>query len=226
MVASPQALADAVRAKRNAVDNDLELLRVKLRRADPRRLDVVRVARTAAPIAAGVGAIWWWARRRRPVRSLGRLFEHELRELYASEQRLLPALEEMARRASDPELSQAFEQHFYETEGQVERLDRIFRSVGAKPGHGRADAVNAVVRDAQRLLKRRGDPHVRDAWLIASAQRIEHIEIANYGTARSFAETLGYTYASQLLQQSLEEERSADEKLTRLAERFVNRKST
>ena len=225
MDARPEALAEEVRARRVAIDNDLELLRVRMQKADPRRLATAHWARTAAPIVAAVGAAWWWARRRRSVNSLEELLLKELADLYASEQQLIPALERMSAKATNPELKQAFDQHRRETVGHVERLERVFRSIGVRPRRGAYDAVAGVVAETERLLKRKVDPDVRDAWLIASAQRVEHIEIANYGTARTFAETLAYTYPAQLLQQTLEEERSADEKLTNLAERFVNLQS-
>lgn len=225
MDARPEALAEEVRAKRIAVDNDLELLRVRVRKADPRRIDTSRLAKTVGPAAAAVGAAWWFARRRRSVTSLQQLLEQELRDLYAIEQQLVPALERLSAKATNPELKQAFDQHRVETVGHVERLERVFRSIGTKPRRGHYDAVAGVMAEAERLLKGKVDPDVRDAWLIASAQRIEHIEIANYGTARTFAETLAYTPAAQLLQQTLDEERTADEKLTHLAERFVNLRS-
>ena len=228
MDARPDVLAETVRAKRVAIDNDLELLRVRLQKADPRRRDIARAIRTAQPVIAllaASGALLWWARRRRSYRTLGQLLVKELRDLFATEQMLLPALARMQVKATNPELKHAFDQHRVETEAQVERLVRVFRSVGARPGRGATDAVTGVVEEAERLLKRQVDPDVRDAWLIASAQRIEHIEIANYGTARTFAATLGYTHAAELLQQSLDEERITDEKLTNLAERFVNPQS-
>lgn len=228
MDARPDVLAETVRAKRVAIDNDLELLRVRLRKADPRRLDIARAIRTAQPVMAllaASGAVLWWARRRRSYRTLEQLLVKELRDLFATEQMLLPALARMQVKATNPELKHAFDQHRIETEAQVERLVRVFRSVGARPGRGATDAVTGVVEEAERLLTRQVDPDVRDAWLIASAQRIEHIEIANYGTARTFAATLGYTHAAELLQQTLDEERITDEKLTNLAERFVNPQS-
>lgn len=224
MDARPEVLADEVRAKRVAIDNDLELLRLRLKKADPRRVGASALAKTVAPVLA-VGLAWWWARRRRAVESLDQLLEHELRDLYATERALVPALERMAERATNPDLRRALEQHKFETRGQVDRLERVFRSINATPKAGRADAVSGVLDESEGLLKRRVDPDVRDAWLIASAQRIEHIEIAHYGTARTFAATLGYTQAAQMLQETLEEERSADEKLTRLAEQFVNPQS-
>lgn len=225
---SPDALADTVRAKRVAIDNDLELLRVRLQQADPRRIDVagmVWTARHAIAVAAAGGALLWWTRRRRSYRTLEQLLAKGLRDLYATEQMLVPVLARMERQASNPELKHAFEQHRLETEAQVERLTRVFRSVGARPKRGATSAVKGAVAEAERLLKRKVDPDVQDAWLIASAQRIEHIEIANYGTARTFAATLGHTYAADLLQQTLEEERATDEKLSDLAERFVNPQS-
>jgi ferritin-like metal-binding protein YciE len=225
MDASPETLAEEVRAKRVAIDNDLELLRVKVRKADPRRLASAQWLKTAAPIVGGLGAVWWWARRRRSVSSLEQLLLKELADLYASEQQLVPALQRMSTQATNPELKAAFDQHRAETIRHVERLERVFRSIGVRPKRGAHDAVAGVLAQTERLLRRKVDPDVRDASLIASAQRVEHIEIANYGTARTFADTLAYTPAAQLLQQTLEEEKSTDEKLTQLAERFVNLQS-
>jgi ferritin-like metal-binding protein YciE len=225
MDASPDVLAETVRAKRVAIDNDLELLRVRLNKVDPRRIDARRWARTALPIAAGTAALWLWRSRRRRVASLEQLLVHGLTDLYQAEHQLLPALDWMRGQASNEELEKAFDHHRYETEGHIERLERVFRSVSAKPRRGSSAAIAAIVSDGERLLSRKVDRDVRDAWLIATAQRIEHLEIANYGTVRTYAETLGYTYAAQLLQHTLEEERDADEKLTHLAERFVNPQS-
>jgi ferritin-like metal-binding protein YciE len=225
MDASPHVLAETVRAKRVAIDNDLELLRVRLQNADPRRIDVGRWAKRVLPAAGGTAALWLWARRRRRVDSLERLLVHGLTELYRAEHQMVPALDRMRAQASNEELEKTFDHHRIETEGHVERLERVFRSVGARPKRGSSAAVAAIVADGQRLLSRKVDRDVRDAWLIATAQRVEHLEIASYGTARTYAEMLGYTFAAQLLQQTLEEERAADEKLTRLAERFVNPQS-
>jgi ferritin-like metal-binding protein YciE len=226
MDTSPEVLAESVRAKRVAIDNDLELLRVRLERADPRRrVDARRLARKALPLAAGTAALWLWMRRRRRVDSLEQLLVHGLAELNQTEHQLLPALERMRTQAFNEELEQAFAHHCAETEGHIERLERVFRSVGARPKRGSSAALAAIVADGERLLARRFDRDVRDAWLIATAQRIEHLEIAGYGTARAHAELLGFTHAAQLLQQTLEEELATDAKLTRLAERFVNPRS-
>ena len=225
MDASPDLLAEHVRARRVAIDNDLELLRVRLKKADPRRVDTGKWAKKAAPVAAGVAALWLWRSRSARVTSLEQLLVHGLTDLFHAEQQQLAALDWMRGRASNEELEKAFDHHRYETQGHIERLERVFRSVGAKPRRGTSAAVAAIVSEAETLLSRRVDRDVRDAWLIATAQRIEHLEIANYGTVRTYAETLGYTYAAQLLQQTLEEERDTDVKLTHLAERFVNPQS-
>ena len=230
MDANPDVIAETVRAKRTAVDNDLELLSVRLAQADPRRrIDRLQVQKTAKRVAPGVmpavaavAGLWMWRKRRRRVDSLDKLLVHALTELYEAEHDLVPVLDKMRMQASDEELQRAFAQHRIETEGQIERLRRVFRSIGARPLRGSSGAVAAVVGDAKRLLARNVDSDVRDAWLIATAQRVEHLEIANYGTARTYAEMLGFVQAAQLLQQTLEEERATDEKLTRLAERFVN----
>ena len=225
MDTSTDVLAEEVRAKRTAIDNDLELLRVKVNQADPRRnINPQRLAQAAAPVAAGA-ALWMWTRRRRSVASLEQLLIHTMGELYKTELTLVPALERMRAAATNPDLASAFEQHQRETEVQLDRLERAFNSIGAKPKRGTSESVAAIVAEGERLLKRKVDPDVRDAWLIATAQRAEHLEIAGYGTARTFAQTLGHTYAAGLLNETLEEERATDEKLTRLAERFVNLQS-
>ncbi len=221
MDARPQALAETVRARRVAVDNDLERLRLQLRKADPRQIDLSRWARTAAPVVAGLAAVWFW-RHRRSVHSLDQLLEHELRDLYVAEEQLVPAFKRMSGQSGNPDLQVLLEQHWVNAKNHVARLERVFRSVGSRIARGGDDAISRVLHEGQRLLKRRVDADVRDAWLIATAQRVAHMQIASYGTARTFAETLGYTHAAQLLQQTLDEQKHADEQLTRLAERFVN----
>lgn len=223
MDASPDVLADQIRAKRAAIDNDLELLRVRLKKADPRQIDAERWARVAVPVAAGLALVWLIARRRRPIRSLEHLLAAGLTELYEAEQALLPALERMRAGATNPDLQQAFQRHLRETEGQVDRLRRVFRSMQMKPRFtGTAAGVPRIVAEGEKTVQGIRSADLVDAALVATAQRIEHVEIAMYGTLRTYAETLGYTYAAQLLQQTLEEERAADEALTRLAERFIN----
>lgn len=233
MDASPDVLAETVRAKRNAIDNDLELLRVRVEQADPRRqIDPKRIAERAREVApkalpavAGLAGLWLWRRNHRQVDSLSKLLVHGLADLYDAEQQLGPVLNRMVRMAANEELVRAFELHRFETQTHVERLERVFRSLGVRPYRRSSTALPAIVADGERLLSRKVDRHVRDAWLIATAQRVEHLEIANYGTVRTYAEQLGCLQAAQLLQQTLEEERATDDKLTRLAERFVNPQS-
>jgi ferritin-like metal-binding protein YciE len=224
MDASPDVLAETVRAKRVAIDNDLELLRVRLQQADPRRNgNAWQLTKKALPVAACAAALWLWTTRRRNVRSLDQLLVHELTDLYHAERQTLPALDRMCAQASNDDLREALTLHRAETESHVERLVRVFRSIGARPARGsRSSAISGIVADGERLLGRKVDPQVRDAWLIATAQRIEHVEIAAYGTARTRAQKLGYTFAAELLQEALAEEKTADEKLTRIAERLVN----
>ena len=226
MDTSPDVLAEQVRLKRSAIDNDLELLRVKLQRKRPTRDDAIRWAQWAAPVIAGTAGVWWWMKRRHAVDSLDELLAHALSDLYQAEHEIVPVLEQLADRASDPELKNAFVAHAHDTAVHIDRLRRVFRSIGTKPKRRRhADGVAGLMDESERLLNRNIDPGVRDAWLIASAQRIEHVEISGYGTARTYAEMLGFQRAAELLQETLEEEREADEKLTRIARRFVNPQS-
>ncbi|HKH75283.1 MAG TPA: ferritin-like domain-containing protein [Vicinamibacterales bacterium] len=226
MDANPDVLADTIRAKRAAIDQDLKQLRGKLASVDPRRrIDARQLAKRALPVVAGTAALWLWRTRRRRVRSLGQLLNHGLLDLYRTETQLVPVLDRMSKQAWNDDLAHAFTQHRVETEGHIDRLHRIFRAIGTKPARGSSAAVEALVAEGQRLMARHMDRDVRDAWLIATAQRVEHLEIANYGTVRTYAELLGFTYAAQLLQQTLDEERAADARLTQLAERFVNPQS-
>ena len=226
MDSSPDVLADEVRMKRHAVDNDLELLRVRLQKSRPTSQDAIRWAQRVLPVLAGTAGVWWWSRRRRAVDTLDALLAHALHELYEGEQQLVPALQRMAAQASDPELKKAFETHALETTVHVDRLERVFRTVGARRRRsGSAEGLAGIIADSDHLLKRNVDPDVRDAWLIATAQRIEHVEMSAYGTARTYAEMLGLDRAAQLLQETLEEERATDEKLTRIARGFVNPQS-
>lgn len=223
MDTSPDVLAEQVRLKRSAIDNDLELLRVKVQRKRPTRDDAIRWGRWAAPVVAGTAGLWWWTKRRHAVDSLDDLLAHALSDLYQSERQMVPALQRLSERACDPELKSAFVAHALETSVHVERLERVFRAIGARPKRQRrADGIAGLMGESERLLNRKIDRDVRDAWLIASAQRIEHVEISGYGTARTYAEMLGFHRAAQLLQETLDEERAADEKLTKIARRFIN----
>jgi ferritin-like metal-binding protein YciE len=128
----------------------------------------------------------------------------------------------MARAASAPELKQGFENHLEQTRGQVERLEQIFQRMDKPARAKKCMGMEGLIEEGQELMKEQADPDVMDAGLIGAAQKVEHYEIAAYGTARTHAQQLGMNDAAYLLQQTLDEERQTDEKLTRIAEGMVN----
>jgi ferritin-like metal-binding protein YciE len=154
--------------------------------------------------------------------NLRKLYIEELRDLYSAENQLLKALPKMAKGASSDELKQAFESHLQETEGHVERLETIFEDLDESPKGKTCHAMKGLVEEGSEILEEEGDESVLDAGIIAAAQKVEHYEIASYGTVRTFAELLGEKDAAKLLQETLDEEGAADEKLTELAEGIVN----
>jgi ferritin-like metal-binding protein YciE len=154
--------------------------------------------------------------------SLRTLWVEEMRDLYNAENQLLKALPKMAKTASTPELKEAFETHLEETRTHVERLDEIFDKLGKKPTGKTCKAMKGLVEEGSEMMQADGPDSVIDAGIIAAAQRIEHYEIAGYGTARTFASILGEDEAEDLLQETLDEEGAADEKLTEIAESVVN----
>ena len=154
--------------------------------------------------------------------SLHDLFVEELRDIHSAERQLTKALPRMAKAAQSPQLRQAFERHLKETEGQIERLDRIFKALGERATGKRCKGMEGLIEEGKEMMEEEGDPSVIDAGLISAAQRVEHYEIAAYGCVRNYADMLGMKDASRLLQQNLDEEEAADEKLTALAEGGVN----
>ncbi len=154
------------------------------------------------------------------------LFVEQIKDLYDAEQRLTNALPKMADAANSQQLKQALQNHLRETEGHVARLEQIFRQISVEPERQTCDAMKGLVTEGETMIKAKGDPDVKDAALIAAAQRVEHYEISAYGTARSFARRLGLNQAVTLLQQTLEEEKAADEKLNMIAESSVNRQAS
>ena len=154
--------------------------------------------------------------------NLRKLYTEELRDIYNAENQLLKALPKMAKGASSDELRQAFENHLKETEGQVERLDEIFEHLNESPKGKTCHAMKGLVEEGSEILEEEGEESVLDAGIIAAAQKVEHYEIASYGTVRTFAELLGEKEAAKLLQQTLDEESAANEKLNELAEGIVN----
>jgi ferritin-like metal-binding protein YciE len=150
------------------------------------------------------------------------LYIHQLKDLYYTEEQIIDALPKMADAAHSPELKNAFRQHLEQTKNQRQRLERIFRRLNLEPEGEKSYAAAGLIDDGSYIVKAEGDPAVRDAGLIAAAQRVEHYEMAGYGCARTYANRLGYTDDAALLQQILDEEGETDKKLTRLAETHIN----
>jgi len=152
------------------------------------------------------------------LESLHDLFVDELKDLYSAENQLLKALPKMAKAASSSELQAAFEDHLEVTQGQVRRLEKVFKKLGVSPKGKKCKAMEGLIEEGKELLEEDAEPAVLDAALIAAAQKVEHYEIAGYGTVRTFARLLGHEDAAELLQQTLDEEGDADKKLTELSE--------
>ncbi len=156
------------------------------------------------------------------IDSLRKLYVEELKDLYSAEKQILQALPKMMKKATNPKLKQGFEEHLRVTEKQVERLDQIFEEIGKSPRGKKCKAMEGLVEEGKEVMQEDMEAEVMDAALIASAQRIEHYEMAGYGTCRTWAQTLGEKNQAKLLQQTLDEERLTDEKLTQLAESTIN----
>lgn len=154
--------------------------------------------------------------------TLKKLFVEELRDLYSAENQLLDALPKMAKGASSEELKQAFEDHLSQTRDHVDRLDEIFKGLNESPKGKTCHGMKGLVEESSEILEQRGEASVLDAGIIAAAQKVEHYEIASYGTVRTFAHLLGEDEAAELLQQTLDEEGDADKHLNELAEEIVN----
>lgn len=150
------------------------------------------------------------------------LFTDLLKDLYSAEKQLVKALPKMAKNASSPDLQKAFQEHLRQTEGQVERIERIFNELEGSPRGKKCVGMEGLIEEGNELLQENAEPEVLDAGLIAAAQKVEHYEIAGYGTARAWARRLGYDKAARLLEQTLEEESMANEKLNKIAESHVN----
>jgi len=156
------------------------------------------------------------------LRTLDDLYTDMLKDLYSAEKQLVKALPKIAKNAQSPDLQKAFQEHLKQTEGHVERIERIFSDLGGSPRGKKCVGMEGLVAEGNELLQEDTDPDVLDAGLIAAAQKVEHYEIASYGTVRTWAERLGYNNAAQLLQQTLDEEGEANKKLTQIAESHVN----
>jgi len=156
------------------------------------------------------------------MQTLDDLFVDLLKDLYSAEKQLVKALPKMAKNASSSDLQKAFQQHLRQTEAQVERIDRIFTELGGSPRGKKCVGMEGLIEEGNEIMKEDAEPEVMDAGLIAAAQKVEHYEIASYGTARAWAQRLGYDKAARMLQETLDEESMANEKLTQIAESHVN----
>lgn len=156
------------------------------------------------------------------VRTLEDLFIDLLKDLYSAEKQLVKALPKMAKNAQSSDLRKAFQDHLKQTEKQAERIERIFSDLEGSPRGKKCVGMEGLVAEGDEIMKEAVEPEAMDAGLIAAAQKVEHYEIAGYGTARAWARHLGYDNAARLLEQTLEEESMANELLTRIAESHVN----
>jgi ferritin-like metal-binding protein YciE len=156
------------------------------------------------------------------MENLNDLFETTLRDIYYAEKAILKTLPKMAKKTSSENLAAAFEEHLQQTEGQVDRLERIFTMLGKSARGKKCQAIEGLADEADEVIKEAKADTVRDAGMLAAAQAVEHYEIARYGTLKAWAEKLGMNEAAELLGQTLQEEKDTDAKLTELAESEIN----
>jgi ferritin-like metal-binding protein YciE len=160
------------------------------------------------------------------MKTLQDLLVHELKDLHSAEKQLTKALPKMAKAATSDDLREAIESHLEETEEHVNRLDQIFEKLDLSGRGMKCKAMEGLIEEGKEILEEEMEDHVRDAAIIAACQRVEHYEMAGYGCARTFAEQLGHHDVAEILQQTLDEEKGADEKLTQIAMQSVNEEAT
>ncbi len=153
---------------------------------------------------------------------LMKLFEKELKDIYWAEKALTKAIPKMIKNATSEELISALENHLTETQEQVSRVEQVFEIIGKKPTAKKCEAMDGLIREAQEIMEEAEEGPMCDAGIISAGQKVEHYEIASYGTLRQFAETLGLDDAVELLEATLNEEKAADETLTEVATSAVN----
>jgi ferritin-like metal-binding protein YciE len=161
----------------------------------------------------------------RDIKTMDDLFVHTLRDIYYAESQIKKALPKMIAKAGSPELKRAFQTHLTETEGQIRRLEEVFRLHGHEPKGVTCEAIDGILAEAESVMGNVADQDVLDAAMIASAQAVEHYEMTRYGTLAAWAKELGRSDCARLLHQTLEEERRTDEKLSQLGEGRINRKA-
>lgn len=159
------------------------------------------------------------------MKTLEDLFEHQLQDLYSAENQLIKAMPEMAKNANNAKLKVAFENHLEETKEQKVRLERICKELKISPDGEKCKAMEGLIKEAKSFIEEAATKEVMDAGLVAEAQRVEHYEIAGYGTAVRYARDLGHNKIAETLQTSLDEEYDADNTLDKLAEKWLNRKA-
>jgi ferritin-like metal-binding protein YciE len=156
------------------------------------------------------------------LETLTDLYVDLLKDLYDAENKIVKALPKLAKAASSAELQQGFEQHLEESKGHIERLDQVFQHLGEPAKRKKCKAIEGLLEEGKELMEAESDSEVLDAGLIAAAQKVEHYEIASYGCARTYAELLGQNESAALLEQTLEEEKQTDRKLSELATSQIN----
>ncbi len=159
------------------------------------------------------------------MKTLEELFEHQIKDLYSAEKQLIEALPKMESNATNSDLKEAFASHLEETRGQKKRLEEICEELDISPNGEKCKAMEGLIKEAESFIEEAGSDDVMDAGLIAEAQRVEHYEISGYGTAVRYAQELGYDDIADKLQETLDEEYDADQKLDDLAEGRLNAKA-
>lgn len=154
------------------------------------------------------------------LQTLKDLYIHELKDLFSAEKQLIKALPKMAKTATNADLAAGFKEHLEETKVHAERLEKILKKHDQSTRGPKCRGMEGVIEEGEEMIEEEADPEVKDAGLIAAAQRVEHYEIAGYGTARTYAELLGDKEGAKLLQQTLDEEAATDEKLTVAAKKI------
>lgn len=159
------------------------------------------------------------------LETLEDLFIHDLQDLYSAEKMIIDALPKMINGASSPQLKESFQNHLEQTRQQASRLESVFEMLDIEPEAPGCEGMEGIIKEGEKILSAEGSPSVKDAALIGAAQKVEHYEISGYGTARTYAQTLGFNDIAQMLQTTLKQESHTDELLTQIAEHSINREA-